>query len=103
MDSNGELTDLGRYVHTRSEADRGAFRTPSLRNVAKTAPYMHDGSLKTLREVVDFYVGGGNSNTQLDKEIRPLKLSAQERNDLIAFLESLTGEVPANAGPPGRQ
>jgi cytochrome c peroxidase len=102
MNSSGELTDLGRYVRTGSEADRGAFRTPSLRNVAKTAPYMHDGSLKTLKEVVDFYVGGGNSNPQLDREIKPLKLSARDRDDLVAFLEALTGEVPANAGPPDK-
>lgn len=99
MNANGELTDLGRYEQTRAEKDRGAFRTPSLRNVAKTAPYMHDGSLKTLKEVVDFYVGGGNSNPQLDKEIKSLQLSAQDRNDLVAFLESLTGEFPKTAVP----
>ena len=97
MNANGELTDLGRYEQTRVEADRGAFRTPSLRNAAKTAPYMHDGSLKTLKDVVDFYVGGANSNPQLDKEIKPLQLSAQDRNDLVVFLESLTGEVPKAA------
>ncbi len=102
MNSSGELTDLGRSVQTGAEADRGAFRTPSLRNVAQTAPYLHDGSLKTLEEVVAFYVGGGNSNPQLDREIRPLRLSARDRADLIAFLETLTGEVPANAGPPDR-
>ncbi len=101
MNPYGELTDLGRHVRTGLEADRGAFRTPSLRNVAKTAPYMHDGSLKTLKEVVDFYMGGANSNPQLDKEIKPLKLSAQDRSDLVTFLEALTGELPANAGPPG--
>lgn len=102
MNSSGELTDQGRYDQSRNEAERGAFRTPSLRNVAQTAPYMHDGSLKTLREVVDFYVGGGNSNPQLDSEIRPLRLSAQERADLIAFLEALTGEIPAGSGPPDK-
>ncbi len=96
MDSNGELVDLGRFVQTKVEADRGLFRTPSLRNVAKTAPYMHDGSLKTLKDVVDFYVGGGSSNPQLDAEIKPLVLTGQERADLVAFLESLTGEVPTN-------
>ncbi|MEO6724712.1 MAG: cytochrome c peroxidase [Blastocatellia bacterium] len=99
MNANGELTDLGRYEQTRAEADRGAFRTPSLRNIAKTAPYMHDGSLKTLKDVVDFYVGGGNSNPQLDKEIKSLQLTAQERNDLVVFLETLTGEVPLAAAP----
>ena len=93
MSPEGELTDLGRYAVTKREGDRGAFRTPSLRNVAETAPYMHDGSLKTLKEVVDFYVGGGNSNPYRDKMIRPLTdLTRQERADLVAFLESLTGE-----------
>jgi cytochrome c peroxidase len=102
MDSNGELKDLGRFEQTRAEADRGAFRTPSLRNVAKTAPYMHDGSLKTLKDVIDFYIGGGSSNPQLDRELRPLALSARDRDDLLAFLDSLTGEEPVNAGPPGK-
>lgn len=97
MDSNGELLDPGRFVQTKVEADRGVFRTPSLRNVARTAPYMHDGSLKTLKDVVDFYVGGGSSNPQLDAEIKPLVLTGQERADLVAFLESLTGEVPAKS------
>jgi cytochrome c peroxidase len=96
MNAEGELTDLGRFTQSNAEAERGAFRTPSLRNIAKTAPYMHDGSLKTLKEVVDFYLGGGNSNPQLDKEINPLILTAQERSDLVAFLEALTGDVPAN-------
>ena len=103
MDSNGELKDLGRFEQTRAEADRGAFRTPSLRNVAKTAPYMHDGSLQTLKDVIDFYIGGGSSNPQLDREIRPFALSAQDRDDLLAFLEALTGKEPVNAGPPGKQ
>ena len=102
MNANGELTDEGRFAQTKLETDRGAFRTPSLRNVAKTAPYMHDGSLKTLKEVIDFYVGGGNSNPQLDKDMKPLKLTAQERSDLVAFLASLTGEMPVNAEPPGK-
>jgi cytochrome c peroxidase len=93
MNPEGELTDLGRYAVTKREGDQGAFRTPSLRNIAETAPYMHDGSLKTLKEVVDFDVGGGNSNPYRDKLLRPLtSLTKQERADLVAFLESLTGE-----------
>ena len=93
MNAEGELTDLGRYEVTKREGDQGAFRTPSLRNVALTAPYMHDGSLKTLKDVVDFYIGGGNSNPYRDKLIKPLThLTGQERADLVAFLESLTGE-----------
>lgn len=94
MDPAGNLTDAGRYTVTKREEDRGAFRTPSLRNIAETAPYMHDGSLKTLKEVVDFYVGGGNANPQLDPLIQPLtSFTRQERADLVAFLESLTGEA----------
>jgi cytochrome c peroxidase len=100
VNADGELTDVGRFKETKVEADRGAFRTPTLRNIAKTAPYMHDGSKKTLREVVDFYKGGGSSNPQLDKEIKELSLSAQDRADLVAFLEALSCAPPANAGPP---
>lgn len=93
MNAEGELTDLGRYNVTHREGDQSAFRTPSLRDVATTAPYMHDGSLKTLKEVVDFYVGGGNANPHRDQLIKPLThLTRQERADLVAFLESLTGE-----------
>ena len=100
MNADGELTDLGRYEQTKVEADKGAFRTPTLRNVARTGPYMHDGSEKTLKQVIDFYVGGGNSNPQLDTQIKPLHLTAQERDDLVEFLTSLTGVPPKNAGPP---
>jgi cytochrome c peroxidase len=103
MNSNGELTDHGRQSVTGSDKDFGGFRTPSLRNVAKTAPYMHDGSLKTLNEVVAFYVGGGNSNPQRDPEIKPLNLSAQDRSDLVIFLEALTGEIPSKSGPPDKK
>jgi len=65
-----------------------------------TAPYMHDGSLKTLKDVVDFYAGGGNSNPYLDKEIKTIQLSGRDRSDLVEFLKSLTGEMPPNVGPP---
>jgi len=92
VNAHGELTDLGRYEVTKVEADKGAFRTPDLRNVAKTGPYMHDGSLKTLKDVVDFYAGGGTSNSYLDPEIKELQLSGQDRADLVAFLEALTGK-----------
>jgi cytochrome c peroxidase len=102
VDSNGDLKDQGRYDATKQEADRGAFKTPTLRNIAKTAPYMHDGSDKTLKDVVDFYVGGGTSNPHLDKDIKELKLSGAERADLVAFLEALTGDMPPNSGPPGQ-
>jgi cytochrome c peroxidase len=102
VNEEGDLTDLGRYAETKREADKGAFKTPSLRNVAQTAPYMHDGSLKSLKDVVDFYAGGGNSNPYLDKEIKAIRLSGQDRADLVEFLKSLTGEMPPNSGPPGK-
>jgi cytochrome c peroxidase len=98
----GDFTDLGRFGQTKQETDKGEFKTPTLRNVALTAPYMHDGRLKTLKDVVDFYAGGGNSNPDLDKEMKPLHLSAQDRADLVTFLQSLTGEMPKNAGPESR-
>jgi len=99
VDGEGNLTDLGRFTETKHDADKGAFKTPSLRNVAESAPYMHDGQLKTLDEVVQFYAGGGNSNPYLDKDMKPLNLSARDRADLVEFLKSLSGEPPANAGP----
>jgi len=97
----GEIKDPGRFAVTHNEPDRGLFKTPSLRNVALTAPYMHDGSLKDLKQVMDFYIGAGNSNPNLDKEIHVLDfLSGQERADLLAFLDALTGEIPPDLGPP---
>lgn len=93
--SEAKIADQGRYIVTHRDSDLGAFKTPSLRNIALTAPYFHDGSRKTLKETVDFYVGGGNSNPHLDKEVHALDfLTGQERADLVAFMESLTGEVP---------
>lgn len=88
--------DLGRYEITQDPQDRWRFLTPSLRNVALTAPYMHNGVLPTLAAVVAFYNDGGVSNELLDPAIKPLGLNAQERTDLIAFLLSLTS--PAVAG-----
>jgi cytochrome c peroxidase len=83
--------DLGRYEVTGDPADRWQYRTPTLRNVALTAPYMHDGSIATLREVAEYYDGGGVPHEGLDPRIRPLGLSDDAREDLVAFLESLTG------------
>ncbi len=83
--------DLGRFAVTKEDADRGAFKTPTLRDVALSAPYMHDGSLKTLEAVIDYYDRGGTKNPWLDQEIRPLSLTAQEKQDLLAFLKALTG------------
>ena len=84
--------DLGLYEITQSPADRWKYKTPTLRNVALTAPYMHNGSLATLRDVVAFYNAGGVLNDLLDPRIRPLELSGREVADLVAFLESLTGD-----------
>jgi len=101
MTGEVELADLGRFKVTNNDADKGAFKTPSLRNIALTAPYMHDGSDKNLKEVIDFYIGAGNSNPYRDKEIHSLDfLTGQERTDLQEFLKSLTGEIPPNVGPP---
>ena len=82
--------DLGRYEITQDPGDRWKYRTPSLRNVALTAPYMHDGSLPTLRSVVEFYRRGGAPNETLDPLIAPLRLSDAQAGDLVEFLESLT-------------
>jgi cytochrome c peroxidase len=96
---NGAPTDLGRYEVTHTDRDRGAFKTPSLRNIAETAPYMHDGSFDTLVQVIDFYAAGGNANPWLDSKIRMVHLTTREKADLVAFLKSLSGEVPSEALP----
>jgi cytochrome c peroxidase len=93
----GVGSDLGRYIVTSNDADRGAFKTPTLRNVALTAPYMHDGSLATLFDVIDLYAMGGRPNPHLDPELKPIALTAQDRTDLIAFLESLTSPTATTA------
>jgi cytochrome c peroxidase len=84
--------DVGRYAVTHDPRDWGAFKVPTLREVEHTAPYMHDGSLKTLDEVVEFYNRGGIPNKNLDSNIRPLHLSDRQKRDLVAFLKSLSGE-----------
>jgi cytochrome c peroxidase len=84
--------DVGRYAVTKNDADWGAFKTPTLREIANTAPYMHDGSLKTLEEVVDYYDKGGIKNKNLDEKMKPLNLTAQDKKDLVAFLKALSGE-----------
>jgi cytochrome c peroxidase len=86
--------DLGRYVVTKEEKDRGAFKTPTVRNVSVTGPYMHDGSQKSLEEVVEWYDKGGHPNPHLDEKIKKLNLNAQEKADLVAFMKALTGELP---------
>jgi cytochrome c peroxidase len=91
---NQETPDLGRYVESKLDGDKGSFRTPSLRDIARTAPYMHDGSEATLEAVVEYYNKGGNSNPYLDESIFPLNLNDQDKADLITFLkEGLTSNV----------
>jgi cytochrome c peroxidase len=82
--------DQGLIETTHRAADMGRFRVPTLRNVALTAPYMHDGSVATLEQVIDHYARGGHKNPRQDSRIRPLSLSQTERADLAAFLRSLT-------------
>jgi cytochrome c peroxidase len=86
--------DLGRYVVTKDDKDRGAFKTPTCRNVALSAPYMHDGSQKTLEEVVAWYSKGGHPNPHLSDKIKKIDLTAQEQADLVAFMKALTGDFP---------
>ena len=88
---DGRLTDEGRFGVTGRSEDRGAFKTPTLREVARTAPYMHDGTLVTLADVIEYYDSGGNANPGLDSELRPLKLTPDEKRSLIAFLQTLNG------------
>ncbi|MBL9121614.1 MAG: cytochrome-c peroxidase [Phycisphaerae bacterium] len=86
--------DLGRYGISKDEKDRGAFKTATCRSVDLTGPYMHDGRLATLEEVVDYYNAGGGSDPKKSELMQPLNLTASEKTDLVAFLKSLTGSVP---------
>ncbi|MSU63467.1 MAG: cytochrome-c peroxidase [Pedosphaera sp.] len=88
-----EPLDLGRFEVTKREQDRGKFKTATLRNIALTAPYMHDGSLATLDDVIEFYSKGALPNPSLDREVRPLNLHPEEKVDLITFLKCLSGEL----------
>lgn len=95
-----EEPDLGRFAVTGREEDRGAFKTPTLRDVALTAPYFHEGSAGTLEEVVDYYDRGGTPNPHLSPKMKPLALTREEKRDLAAFLRALTGETPMEALAP---
>jgi cytochrome c peroxidase len=92
-------TDVGYYVVTKDEKDIGKFLTPSLWDVGQTAPYMHNGSLATLAEVVDFYDKGGGTGSNKSAMLKPLGLSPDEKGALVAFLQSLTGDKPAITPP----
>ncbi|MGE0608802.1 MAG: cytochrome-c peroxidase [Pirellulales bacterium] len=89
-----ENPDLGRYEVTKEDKDRGAFKTPTIRNVEMTGPYMHDGSQKTLEEVVEFYAKGGHPNEHLDEKLKKLDLTDQDKKDLVEFMKACTGDFP---------
>ena len=91
---NKETPDVGRYSETKKESDIGRFKTPGLRNIAQTPPYLHDGSAKTLMDVINVYDKGGEPNAHLDPLVLPLRLTTREKEDLVAFMEALTGPVP---------
>lgn len=96
-----EDPDLGRFVHSNLGGDRGAFKTPTLREIARTAPYMHDGSLKTLEDVIEYYNKGGTPNDYLDEEIFELNLTEAEKKDLATFLrEGLSSPDYPDVEPP---
>jgi cytochrome c peroxidase len=90
---DGRFVDDGRFGVTGVPEDRGAFKTPTLRDIARTSPYMHDGSLATLEQVVEHYARGGRQNPQLDPALRRLDLSSEERSTLVAFLGALSGKI----------
>jgi cytochrome c peroxidase len=99
---DGPNPDLGRHTVTKREEHKGAFKTPTLRDVAPRPPYMHDGSIASLADVIALYNRGGTTNPWLSGEIRPLGLTAAEQADLLVFLEALTGEVAAAVSSPPR-
>jgi cytochrome c peroxidase len=91
---DAEKPDLGRFVISNDVKDKGAFKTPTIRNVALSAPYMHDGSQKTLEEVVEHYAKGGTPNPTLSTKIKKLDLKPEEKADLVEFMKACTGEFP---------
>ena len=96
-----EKPDPGRHEVTKVLGDKGGFKTPTLREISRSAPYMHDGRFKTLADVVDYYDKGAFNNPQLDEAIFPLKLSTQEKADLVKFLtEGLTSASYPDIAPP---
>jgi cytochrome c peroxidase len=93
------FADEGRYVVTKVPMDRGAFKTPTLRDVTKHPPYMHDGSQQTLREVIEWYNRGGEKDPYLDPKISPLHLTPAEVDALVAFMAALDGEGYQDRAP----
>ena len=94
LDTSSEKpqNDVGRFEITEDPKDSWKYKTPSLRNLTVTAPYMHDGSLSTLEEVVEFYNKGGDNNPEKDPLLKPLSLIHKEKSELVAFLKALTGD-----------
>ncbi len=92
--AKNKLADLGRFeitpIGSKNPAELGSFKTPTVRDAARTGPYMHDGSEKTLEQVVEFYNKGGNKNPTLDPEMKSLNLTDAEKTDLVAFMQALT-------------
>ena len=93
---SGRFLDEGRAGVTHAPADRGAFKTPTLREAGRTSPYMHDGSLATLEEVVEYYDRGGRPNPNLDHDMQRLDLPAEDKRALVAFLKTLSGEAASD-------
>lgn len=98
-DTEEMFSDNGRFEITGIEHETGAFKTPTVREVTKRSPYMHDGSILTLREVVTFYNRGGNANPNLDPKMQPLSLTDEEIDALVAMMEAMSGEGYADVGP----
>jgi len=96
-EKTGRFADLGRWaidpIGAKCDANLGAFKTPTLRDIEKTAPYMHDGSMATLEQVVEHYDKGGNANPSLDPDMKKLDLTSQEKADVVGFMKALTGET----------
>jgi cytochrome c peroxidase len=91
--------DTGRFVVTKKPEDTGAFKTPTLRDISKSAPYFHDGSVATLEEAVDLMLGGGKPNEHLDKKLQKHPIQKQQRDDLLAFLKSLEVDCKLSKPP----
>lgn len=91
---SSESADLGRFLHKKVAINKGAFKTPTLRDIERTAPYFHDGSAKTLMDVVEHYDRGGEVTTNLSPNMKPLNLSQQDKEDLVAFMKALSSPIP---------
>lgn len=107
-DKAKQFADLGRWaispIGAKFQSELGSFKTPTIRDIVNTYPYMHNGTEKTLEEVVDYYDRGGNANPTLDKDMKKLNLTAQEKRDVVAFMKALTGQpvkVALPTLPPG--